>query len=241
MYMAGLATAWVTAETVIAGLAGKRSRCVGAAVRITSGANQDQLGGFASCSNEHSVRENYTEVSRFGREKTATFRPVFSDDYEWRSGNNPEDAEMGNYSRTVAINLDRAVPAMVDYVVIFEVDGPADAIPLATSSRHVSTYRANSFETGRHGKNVGRLTKPTDRPVHAHDSTQSKHALLAKHLTKGLEVATEVGASAMVAATAVKKASAFARALTYGEEAVVGATEFATAAMPYLLMAPPII
>jgi len=231
--------AWVTDMVVPAGVDNRRSRCVAAAVRITSGDTNDNLGGFATCTNVHTGRGDYAETSRFGREKTAFFKPVFSDDYEWRSGSGADDSEMDNHQRSITLVIDHAVSAMIDFTVIFEVDGPSfTAVPTTTADTFLSNTKVSSYETGPHGKNIGRLTKHVDRSAHAHDSAgTSRHALLAKHLTKGLELATEVGATAMVAPAAIKKASGFARALMYGEEAVVGAAEAASSAMPLLLMA----
>lgn len=233
-----VAGAWVTDLLRAVGVDHKRSRIVGAAVRLTNGDTTDQLGGFVSCTNAHTTRDDYLEVSRFGREKTAFFKPVFSDDYEWRSGDGTDDAEMDNATRTLGLTVDHAVSAMIDFAVIFEVDGPAAVSQVTSSSEFITANRVGSFETGPHGKNLGRLTKFVDRPAHAHDSVNtSRHALLGKHLAKGLELATEVGATAMVAPAAIKKATGFTRALMYREEAVVGATEAASAAMPLLLMA----
>jgi len=229
---------WVVDWVIPAGVSNRRSRIVGAAIRLTTGDTTDNLGGFVTCSNAHSQRGDYEETSRFGREKTAFFKPVFSDDYEWRSGQGADDAEMDNLSRAVKLTLDHAVAAMVDFAVIYEVDGPAAVTQVHSSNEFISSGRVGSYDTGPHGKNVGRLTKYVERPSHAHDSAATnRHALLGKHLTKGLELATEVGATAMVAPAAIQKASGFARALMYGEEAVVGAAEAASAAMPLLLMA----
>jgi hypothetical protein len=217
-----------------------KARIVGAAVRVTSLARADEVGGLATARQQHTSfsLQDTKHYKQYKRSATAHWSPMYPTDFTWYGGDESSDNDdYGGFQRFASLEITPAVASnvFVEYVVLFETD--QDQNTVTSPGNYTIGGRRVTHDAGEVTKDVARRPIHKEKPMNPLTHSNFKGPDHHKRVVDGVKVAMETGTSALAVTEAVKPGSvtgSLSKFLSLGEATEAEISAAAADALPAL-------